>query len=498
MSRYDVIVVGFGFAGGMAAIAAHDAGAKVLILEKREAPGGISVCSAGGVRCSENPEAAFAYLTATNGGKTPPDVLRALADGMREVPGVVAGLAERIGAKAEIRPAQGNYPFPGYADFAFANVVEVPDFEPARDYPQVRGSPAGARLFRVVERNVALRGIEVRLETPATRLVVEGEQVRGVAAASERIMARGGVVLATGGFEGASALQQQFWPNAEVLSAAIRTNTGDGLAMAQSAGAALWHMWHYHGSYGFRHPDPAYPFGIRVKRLPDWVPGAPFREDVAMSWVIVDRTGRRFMNEYEPYMQDTGHRPFEAFDYTRQGPAHAPAILIVDARGRERYPLCAPTWNDVEVAARFGRVTPREMDRMVLREFATLGDLAAAFGVAADALETTLAEWNTLCATAAPDALGRPPESRMPIATPPFSAAQIWPVVSNTQGGPAHDARQRVIDPFGEPIPGLYECGEIGSVFGQIYLSGGNLAESFVGGGIAGREAAARARGETA
>jgi len=257
-------------------------------------------------------------------------------------------------------------------------------------------------------------------------------------------------------------------------------------------------MWHYHGSYGFQHPDPAYPFGIRLKRLPDWVPGAPFREDVAMSWVIVDRTGRRFMNEYEPYMQDTGHRPFEAFDYTRQGPAHAPAILIVDARGRERYPLCAPTWNDVEVAARFGRVTPREMDRMVLREFATLGDLAAAFGVAADALETTLAEWNTLCGTAAPDALGRPPESRMPIATPPFSAAQIWPVVSNTQGGPAHDARQRVIDPFGEPIPGLYECGEIGSVFGHIYLSGGNLAESFVGGGIAGREAAARARGETA
>ena len=50
MSDYDVIVVGFGYAGGIAAIAAHDAGARVLLLEKQPAPGGISVCSAGGVR----------------------------------------------------------------------------------------------------------------------------------------------------------------------------------------------------------------------------------------------------------------------------------------------------------------------------------------------------------------------------------------------------------------------------------------------------------------
>jgi succinate dehydrogenase/fumarate reductase flavoprotein subunit len=78
----------------------------------------------------------------------------------------------------------------------------------------------------------------------------------------------------------------------------------------------------------------------------------------------------------------------------------------------------------------------------------------------------------------------------MPIATPPFRAAPIVPIVSNTQGGPVHDERQRVLDAFGEPIPGLYEAGEIGSVFGHIYMSGGNLAECFTGGRIAGREAA--------
>ena len=70
------------------------------------------------------------------------------------------------------------------------------------------------------------------------------------------------------------------------------------------------------------------------------------------------------------------------------------------------------------------------------------------------------------------------------------------PIVSNTQGGPAHDAAQSVLDAFGAPIPGLFEAGEIGSVFGHIYMSGGNLAECFVGGRIAGQNAAAAARGE--
>jgi succinate dehydrogenase/fumarate reductase flavoprotein subunit len=48
-----------------------------------------------------------------------------------------------------------------------------------------------------------------------------------------------------------------------------------------------------------------------------------------------------------------------------------------------------------------------------------------------------------------------------------------------------------VLDAFGQPIAGLFEAGEVGSVFGHIYMSGGNLAECFVGGRIAGRQAAA-------
>ncbi len=78
----------------------------------------------------------------------------------------------------------------------------------------------------------------------------------------------------------------------------------------------------------------------------------------------------------------------------------------------------------------------------------------------------------------------------MPIAKPPYYAGAIWPIVSNTQGGPAHDEDQRVLDAFGKPIPGLYAAGELGSVFGHLYMSGGNIAECFVGGRIAGEGAA--------
>jgi predicted oxidoreductase len=100
-------------------------------------------------------------------------------------------------------------------------------------------------------------------------------------------------------------------------------------------------------------------------------------------------------------------------------------------------------------------------------------------------VEDSVQAWN-----AGHDPFGRPRASMMPIAEPPFFGAHVWPIVSNTQGGPAHDAKQRVLDAFGAPIPRLYVAGELGSVFGHLYMSGGNLAECFIGGRIAGRGAA--------
>jgi succinate dehydrogenase/fumarate reductase flavoprotein subunit len=491
---FDVIVIGFGYAGAVAAIEAHDAGASVLMFEKQPDPGGISVCSAGGLRIAKNADDAYAYLAATNAGTAPEPVLRRLANGMVGLADYVRRLAVSTRAVVSVRDHVANYPLPGGDTFGFVYVEDVPGFDAAREFPWVRGSADGARLFKVVLEEVRRRErITVRLATAAERLVRNGAGVSGVVAGGDIIRARRGVVLACGGFEGDAEMQRQFWQIKPVLSAAVRSNTGDGIRMAQGVGAGLWHMWHFHGSYGFRHPDPDFPFGIRLKRLPDWVPGIGLREDVVMSWILVDRHGKRFMNEYEPYMQDTGHRPLEAFDPALQDYPRIPSILIIDAEGRKRYPLAAPTWHDRAVAERWRGTSPADMDEAILTKAATIAQLAQTVGLDPAALATTVADWNAACANRKDAAFGRPPGSMLPIASPPFYAARVWPVVSNTQGGPVHDAEQRVLDAFDAPIPRLYAAGECGSLFGHLYMSGGNLAECFVGGRIAGRAAAAEA-----
>jgi len=59
---FDVIVVGYGYAGAIAAIEASDAGARVLLLEKMPHAGGISIMSGGAVRSAFDGDKAFQYL----------------------------------------------------------------------------------------------------------------------------------------------------------------------------------------------------------------------------------------------------------------------------------------------------------------------------------------------------------------------------------------------------------------------------------------------------
>ncbi len=491
----DVVVVGCGFAGAIAAITAHDAGARVLVLEKMPDPGGISACSFGGVRSAADAGAAFAYLKRTNRDTAPESVLRALAQGMTRLPRQVQTLARAAGATTSVRPSAANYPFEGNDTFAFVNIETVDNFEPARAYPHVHGAPGGVLLFEVLRRNLALRGIEVRTGSRVQRLLcdragaLQGLETR-TGRRSSTVRARRGVVLACGGFEGDAAMQRAYWPEGAVLPAAFRGNTGDGIRMAQILGADLWHMWHYHGSYGFRHVDTAYPFGIRTKRLPDWQPGTPLRGDVAMPWILLDQRGRRFMNEYDPYVQDTGARPFTRYDPQTQDYACTPAWLIADANGAARYPFGRPTSHERGIGYEWSADNRRELASGLLRSAASMQELARQIGLPKAELEVALDRWNAACARQQDTDWGRPPTSMLPIHQAPFVWAPVWPVVSNTQGGPVHDAAQRILRPDGSPIDRLYAAGEMGSVFGHLYMSGGNIAECFVGGRVAGHGAA--------
>lgn len=504
----DVVVVGFGYSGSIAAIEAHDAGAKVLLAEKMPDPGGISILAGGAWRYARDFDKAFAYLKATNDGRTPDDVLRTFADGMIKIDDYIRDLAKAIDAEVTVHKGVdagdkggGNYPFPGWETFDNNHIESIPNFNPMTAYPQIYlRSPTsrGPLLFRLVEHHVRDRRIDVRLNSPVTRLVTgPANAVYGVVLDTPdgeiAVKARRSVVLACGGFEANESMKEQYWQVKPVRPAAFLGNTGDGIRMAQSMGADLWHMWHFHGSYGFRHYDPDYPLAIRVKRLPDWRPGLKALMDVKMCWIMVDRNARRYMNECEPYVQDTGHRPMHVFDMEMMGFPRLPSYLILDEDGRKMYPLGDGKSNDRRYRYVWSPDNTAEIKNGILKQANSIAELAGKIGVDAATLEATIARWNKLCTEGNDADFGRPSGTMMPIKTPPFIAGELWPVVSNTQGGPVHNARQQVLDPSGRPILRLFAAGELGSSFGYLYLSGGNIAECFITGWIAGREAAALA-----
>ena len=500
---YDVIVVGYGFAGATAAIEAARLGAKVLVLEKAPDPGGISICSQGAICCSAEPDEAFAYLKATNAGRIPDDVLRTISNGMAQAEEFLRDVADGSGAEITTRPRGGNYPFPHRETFYYSHVDSIPNFDARTFFPQVKGRVGGPYLFRVLQMKVDELGVDVRLASPAKRLIYDNSrEVRGVIAETPQGIRHfgttRGVVLSSGGFEANEGMKQEYWQLMPVLTAANKYNTGDGIRMAQEVGADLWHMWHFHGSYGFRHPDPNYPYGIRVKRFPDWVPGDSDANmvgadmvDVPVAWILVNRDGKRFMNEQPPYLQDTGARPFEDMDTVTQQFRNIPAWLICDEEGRKLYPLGNPAYNDRDVHMEWSDDNLKELEMGILKRADTIEELAEITDMPTDTLTATIDRWNAMTEAREDTEHGRPAGSMVPIASPPFYVGEIWPIVSNTQGGPKHDGKQRIVDVHGDPIPRLYAAGEMGSCFGHLYLAGGNIAECLISGWTAGRGVAA-------
>ncbi len=67
----------------------------------------------------------------------------------------------------------------------------------------------------------------------------------------------------------------------------------------------------------------------------------------------------------------------------------------------------------------------------------------------------------------------------------------LWPCLLNTQGGPKRNSRGQILNVWGKPIKRLYSAGELGSVWGFLYQSGGNLGECLGLGRMAGTNAAA-------
>ncbi|MBW1791830.1 MAG: FAD-binding protein, partial [Deltaproteobacteria bacterium] len=181
----DVVVVGYGLAGAVAAISAHDAGSEVLILEKAKHPGGCSILAGGSIFMVRNVENAIKYFSALSGGRVSSDIIEAFAYGLAENLDYIKQLAKVDGATVKLKEKNGLYPFPGNKDsFGSVWITQVPGFT---GFPNVKSTlKNGQMMFKVLMDNLDARNIPVYMNTPSKELIVDRDSaITGVKAERE-------------------------------------------------------------------------------------------------------------------------------------------------------------------------------------------------------------------------------------------------------------------------------------------------------------------------
>lgn len=493
----DIVVVGFGGAGAATAIAAADHGASVIVLEKQPADRHTpSTYMSGGIVMGVNDvERAAAYMDRCSGGMIPYAVSRAWATMGADL----VGWLDRIGADlALVKVGEGeNTQFEG-ADSVEAWTQSRPPEEEAsvRDLsaPNTVGALAsgmntgeagrrtGAEYFESLRRVVSSREqIRVLYGRPAHRLVQDaGGRVTGVRTGDgSEVRARRGVVLTCGGYEWNDEIKINALKASPIYFYGNPDNTGDGIRMAQAAGADLWHMNQMIGrAIGhFCEDGREYNFVIGIHP-----PG----------YLITDKYGQRFANEVsQAQMKHSFYYELLKYDAEKQEYPRIPCYWVFDERRLKAAPLVS--LRSGFVRAGYYDWSPdnsREIAKGWIKQADTVGELASLAGIVdPDALAETVSRYNAGCA-AGVDEFGRPPETLVPLDSPPYYCVAMFPGGSNTCGGPRRDERARVLDAFGDPIPGLYAAGELGEAVGLLYpANGANLSESICFGRIAAADA---------
>lgn len=470
----DVVVVGMGAAGCAAAVTAHDAGATVLVLEKAAAAeaGGNTRVSGGGWFHHDDPERAAIYLRSLCGDRPLPEpVVHAWAHGTREVSRWVESLGVSVGPNGNYNATGAEYP-------------EMPGSDCYGGLYCVDGVVGDGRLFAALEKALFERGISVHYDSPASGLITEpasGEVTGVVTAAGDRILARRGVVLATGGFEGDPELVRTHLGLDDAPVWGSVAATGDGLRMAQEAGADLWHMDNMMAVNGITEPGSRHGYF------------AMFLYSRGVLWV--DETGRRFVDEFVP----SGHGQ-ALIDGRYVLHPQRPMWVIFDEHTRLAGPISpsadvlAVGWNVLMNGYRWSSDNSAEIAAGWIHRGDTLDELASLTGLPGDALNDSVSAYNAACAAGDDGDFGRSPATLVPILEPPFYAYRSGPLLGWTNGGPRRDEHARVLDTAGAVIEGLYAAGTVSSTFSWAKDGGFHIADAIVFGRAAGEHAAGRSR----
>lgn len=343
------------------------------------------------------------------------------------------------------------------------------------------------------------RGIPLWLDTPLTGLItdadgsVTGASVRRVDQ-EQRIGARHGVILASGGFDHDMAWRKEHQPVVDQdWSFGNPASMGDGIRAGQRVGAAadlLDEAWWFPA---IQWPDGRMQFMLNERMMP-----AQF---------IVNGAGERFINEAAPYM-DFGHAMIEGH---KSGVTHIPCWLVTDHRSFNRYVvgghLPIPKIPGAPVPT--GRKIPQAwLESGVVKAASTWAELAAKIGVPAARLEATAARFNELARAGHDDDFNRgdsvydnyygdptlPNPNLYPLGDPPYYAFRVVPGDLGTSGGLRTDEFARVLRPDDTVVPGLYAVGNTSApVMGRSYAgAGATIGPAMTFGFVAAKHVAAQ------
>ncbi|MGH3434766.1 MAG: FAD-binding protein [Thermocrispum sp.] len=457
----DVLVVGFGIAGSCAAVAAADAGARVLVID-RGGQGSCTTALAGGhfylgggtpvqqaTGHHDTPEAMYAYLHAVS---PEPDEakLRLYCDGSVEH----FGWLERQGVpfersyypgKAVIQPGTEGLMYTGNElVWPFRGVAEP---APRGHKVAVAGDTGGASLVvELMAKRLASESVEVRYETGATALVVDGRRVAGAAwrrfGDTGFVRART-VVLAAGGFVMNEQMVAEFVPQLTTAAYPLGTTYDDGLGirLGQSAGGAVRRMG------GAFYSSPFYP------------------PAELLQGIIVNADGERFVAE-DSYHGRTADAVF--------GQPGNTAFLVLDSESM---------------------ATPKYGLTTLIDGWESVAGMAAALGT--PELERTLQRYNAEAARGEDSQLHKHPAWLKPLNVGPWGAYDLTPgrasYVGFTLGGLRTSVDGEVLDDGGSPVAGLYAAGACASNIAQDssgYASGTQLGEGSYFGRRVGEHAA--------
>ena len=531
----DVIVAGSGGTGLIAALSAAVYGADVLLLESEEGIGGTTLFSGGQIwvpnnhymaeaDVSDSREEVLTYLHETMPDRNDAERWEAFVE---HAPEMLCFMEKNTPLKFVLSECPDSFPEKkGGKDFGrTVEVVPVSSRQLGKEKKPILKIPAEYKvpvpfmfsevmkiiqqgymalagvipsvIYRILTskstmsqglivgllRGVLNNGIEILLNTRVRELLQKNGKIVGVKAKNDdreiTYTARKGVILATGSFDWNKALRDAFLPGPLEHSVTPPSNRGDAVVMAKQVGAKLSRMdeaWYW----------PAYYTGSRYKGAPL---GKLLRRRSYPHTIIVNRTGRRFVNEAE-------HNMGNALMYERDAATGAlvnqPAWLISDSQFHRKY-------EDLSLKL-------RSPDWVIKAK--TLNGLAEKIGVDAGGLQETVNRFNTYAIQGKDpdfcrneylyDRLHGDQRSQFPclgtIEEPPFYALRVFGSSVGTKGGLMTNANWQVIREDKSVIEGLYAVGNCSTaIIGPITIApAATLGSGMTAGYVAGRHAAQR------